>query len=227
VDGGEGTDEDVLRRQAHALGDATRFRVFQLVAEAGDTVAVSELASEMRVHHTVVRQHLAVLRDAGLLLESTERAARRGRPRLVYRTSVDAATRWAGPGPYEQLSLMLLRVLLEGAPPREVGREAGRAAATRVSARRGTEAAVVRELARLGFDPLVLEEADGVVVQLRHCPMASAAESSPEIVCELHHGIVEGMAEAMGDDDVTSFTPADARAGTCQVTLRRRGGAPE
>lgn len=181
---------------------------------------VKELVAEVGLHHTAVRQHLSVLRDAGLLVESTERSKRPGRPRLVYRTSVDAATRWAGPAPYEQLSMMVLQMVDTGADPRQIGRTAGVAAADRVG-QTGPEPSdsVVRELTRLGFDPQCRVDDGGVEVVLQHCPMAAAAGRWPEIVCELHHGIVEAMAESLGAGAVRGFSPAEAHRGGCSFWL--------
>lgn len=82
--------------------------------------------------------------------------------------------------------------------------------------------AVVRELARLGFDPLAEHHDNETEVVMRHCPMAAAATRSPEIVCELHRGILEGMAAVIGGAEVTSFLPGDPHAGRCHVTLTSR-----
>jgi predicted ArsR family transcriptional regulator len=217
-------DEPLLQRQARALGDPTRYQLFRIISDAGHPLTVTELVAEMGFHHTVIRQHLAVLRNAGLLVETTERSRGPGRPHLLYRTSVDAATRWAGPAPYEQLSVMVLEMLDSATPPREVGRTAGATAAERVAAAVGQrpEVAVVCELTRLGFDPRCEDAGDGLDVELRHCPMATAATKWPEIVCELHHGIVEGMAAALGAGAVREFSPAEAHRGGCRFHLACR-----
>jgi predicted ArsR family transcriptional regulator len=222
-------DELVLQRQARALGDPTRYQLFRIISDAGRPMPVKELVAEVGLHHTAVRQHLNELRDTGLLVETTERSTGPGRPHLLYRTSVEAATRWAGPAPYEQLSLMLLEMLERGTPPREVGRAAGLAAALRVAPVVGDspEVGVVRELSRLGFDPVCEEDTTGVDVVLRHCPMQEAAGQWPEIVCALHHGIVEGMAESLGAGAVTGFSPEEAHRAGCRFRLRSEvGGHP-
>ena len=44
-----------------------------------------------------------------------------GRPRLQYRPALAANEDWGIPSPYEELSVMLVRVLVSGRSPREVG----------------------------------------------------------------------------------------------------------
>lgn len=217
-------DDPALQQQARALGDPTRYRLFRFIADAGRPLRVKELVAEVGLHHTIVRQHLGALRDAGLLEETTERGGRPGRPHLLYRTNGNAAARWSGPEPYEQLSLMLLEMLSTGTSPREVGREIGAAAAPRVAGAGDERAAiaVVRELARLGFDPHCHEDGDSVEVVLHHCPMAAAASRWPEIVCALHHGMVEALATQLGAGDVSSFSPEDAYQAGCRVRLTPR-----
>lgn len=53
-----------------ALGDPTRRKIFELVAEQPS--AVVDLASELPVSRPAVSQHLKVLKAAGLVIESAE-----------------------------------------------------------------------------------------------------------------------------------------------------------
>jgi DNA-binding transcriptional ArsR family regulator len=57
-----------LQAGLDALGDATRMAIFQKLA-AGP-VAVNEIASMMPVSRPAVSQHLRVLKDAGLVMDS-------------------------------------------------------------------------------------------------------------------------------------------------------------
>ena len=88
------TDADphrLLQRQARALGDPTRYRIFRYVAEAAGPVTVAEITAHVELHHNGVRQHLAKLCDAGLLVEEFSAPAGRGRPALQYRLDPSAA----------------------------------------------------------------------------------------------------------------------------------------
>jgi len=57
-----------LQAGLDALGDATRMAIFQKLA-AGP-IAVNELARTMPVSRPAVSQHLRVLKDAGLVMDS-------------------------------------------------------------------------------------------------------------------------------------------------------------
>jgi DNA-binding transcriptional ArsR family regulator len=54
-----------------ALGDASRMAIFQRLAARGP-LAVNELAREMPVSRPAVSQHLKVLKDAGLVMDSRD-----------------------------------------------------------------------------------------------------------------------------------------------------------
>jgi predicted ArsR family transcriptional regulator len=90
---GQVTDADphrLLQRQARALGDPTRYRIFRYVAEVGRPVSVAEITAHVELHHNGVRQHLAKLCDASLLVEEFSAPAGRGRPALQYRLDPSA-----------------------------------------------------------------------------------------------------------------------------------------
>ena len=53
-----------------ALGDPTRRKIFELVAEQPS--AVVDLARELPVSRPAVSQHLKVLKEAGLVIEAAE-----------------------------------------------------------------------------------------------------------------------------------------------------------
>jgi predicted ArsR family transcriptional regulator len=74
----------VLQEQARALGDPTRHAIFRTIAEAGRPVGIAELNERHPCNHNAIRQHVAKLVAAGLVVEDTEPAGGRGRPRLVY-----------------------------------------------------------------------------------------------------------------------------------------------
>jgi DNA-binding transcriptional ArsR family regulator len=57
-----------LQAGLDALGDATRMAIFQKLS--GGPLAVNELARTLPVSRPAVSQHLKVLKDAGLVLDS-------------------------------------------------------------------------------------------------------------------------------------------------------------
>ena len=73
----------------------------------------------------------------------------------------------------------------------EWGADAGRRARTR-----SCDKALVAELERLGFDPVAERDGDDVSIAFLHCPFRELAEAYPELVCNLHRGICEGVVNA-------------------------------
>ena len=59
-----------LQAGLDALGDSTRMAIFQKLS--GGPIAVNELAKTLPVSRPAVSQHLRVLKDAGLVLDSKE-----------------------------------------------------------------------------------------------------------------------------------------------------------
>ena len=174
--------------------------MFAYVRDAPEPVGVAELTAHFGLNHNAIRQHLAKLVYAGLVQGEAEGRAGRGRPPRRFRPTPGAAERWGGTSPFETLSMLLLELLNGGSTPREVGRRAGR----KMAIDHGAEADAVEILAavarRLGFEPHRSETAAGVDVVLERCPFVGPASAAPEVVCELHLGIAEGIAAQAGDD---------------------------
>lgn len=210
--------ENELQQQARALGEPTRHRIFRHIADAPAPVTVAELTDLTRLNHNAVRQHLAILRDAGLVLEEQEVRRTPGRPRLLYRANPEMDGAWGTPAPYERLSVLLTEVAA-GRNPREVGLEAGRAEAERRSGAGGIEA-LEQVVARDGFRP-TREEGDGeTALVLGRCPFAAAAAAHPEVVCALHRGLADGLVEALGGDlDVRRLEVKDPFQAGCRLVL--------
>jgi predicted ArsR family transcriptional regulator len=87
-----------------------------------------------------------------------------------------------------------------------------------VQSREATEDAdgtVVDLLRTLGFDP------DGrpTHLRLRQCPMLDVARRHPEVVCQVHRGLVEGALEAAGGDPDRVDLEAFAERGACILRL--------
>lgn len=210
----------MLQTQARALGDPTRYEIFRRIADSGEPVDVSALTTEFGLNHNAIRQHLAKLVDADLIVEYPARSGGRGRPRLLYSVSPGADSRWGLVGPYERLSLLLTEVLRTGDSPTEVGRRAGRAEALshHSDAADGPLSVLVAELARQGFDPEIEIEGSEVRAHLLQCPFATAAAVDPDTVCGLHTGLVEGILGRIEGFEMDSFERAAPLSGKCCVT---------
>ena len=118
----EGVD---IQLEAWALGDPTRHRIFRYIVDSEKPVGVGELTDYVQLNHNAVRQHLAVLKDAGLVVEEAESRDRPGRPRLLYRLHPEVAGRWGTSGAYVWLAGLLSEAVRRGLDPRQVGARMG------------------------------------------------------------------------------------------------------
>ena len=210
-------DQGTLQRQARALGDPTRHAIFRQIADAGRPVGVAELNERFPLNHNAIRQHLAKLVAAGLVVQSTVTGGGRGRPRLVYVVDPAVAGRWGTTGPYERLSRLLVEIIRTGLDATEVGRRA--ADQVRVGPPSGDVVADIdAAMARQGFEPEVRSAPGGADIVLHRCPFATAALADRDTVCALHLGIAEGLAAGTAGrvDELVAYDPRRAQ---CRLRL--------
>jgi predicted ArsR family transcriptional regulator len=215
--------------EARALGDPTRHRLFRYIADAPRPVGVRELTDHVQLNHNAVRQHLAVLKDAGLVTEEVEDRDRAGRPRLLYRLHPGVAGSWGTPGPYAWLASLLSDAIRRKQDPRQVGRQDGHRRAAEVAGTGDRVDLLEAEIARRGFRPTRVERGRRVEFVLGCCPFAEVASFDPGTVCQLHLGMAEGLTEGLGGLAVERLLPKDPRRAGCRLTLQRETtetGAP-
>jgi predicted ArsR family transcriptional regulator len=208
-----------------ALGDETRYAMYRELATATSPLSAQDLAERLGLHANTVRLHLDRLRDVGLVDAETMHRGTVGRPQHRYFLAAGAPGLGFDP-PAHALLAGLLAALAEriGADPDDAadtghawGVEAGRRTRSRSCLQ-----ALESELRRLGFEPAV-EPGDGTAegaarIEFLHCPFRELAEAYPELVCNLHRGLCEGVVDAVGGGTVDEFaTLYDAEP--CHVTV--------
>ncbi|MGH9046642.1 MAG: helix-turn-helix transcriptional regulator [Acidimicrobiales bacterium] len=216
-----GAADDELQKEARALGDPTRHRLFRYIAEAPDRVGVAELTAFVRLNHNAVRQHLAVLKDAGLVVEETENRSRPGRPRLLYQLHPEAAGRWGTSSAYAWLAILLSDALRRKQDPRQVGRQDGNRRGAEIADGRESIDLLEVEIARRGFRPSRTERGRRTEFALGRCPFADVADSDPDTVCQLHLGLAEGLAEGLGGLAVERLVAKNPHRAGCRLVVRR------
>lgn len=212
--------------EARALGDPTRHRIFRYIVDAERPVGVSELTDYVQLNHNAVRQHLAVLKEAGLVLEEPEDRRKPGRPRLLYRLHPEAAGSWGTSGAYAWLASLLSDAVRHGRSTREVGRQDGEQRAAEVAGAGDPVDLLEEEMVRRGFRPVRSERGRRVDFVLGRCPFAEVASEDPETVCQLHLGLAEGLTEGLGGLSVDRLVVKNARRGGCRLVVRRTPEAP-
>jgi hypothetical protein len=107
---------------------------------------------------------------------------------------------------------------------------AGRAAVARVG--RGDDTfdaldTLQEALAGQGCEPQRLIKGRSIELALRRCPFEVAALADPDVVCELHRGLAQGMTEAVGGPfRLLGLVARDPRDGDCRLRLSPISGQP-
>jgi predicted ArsR family transcriptional regulator len=218
------TDGNVRLAVLKALGDNTRYAIYLELARSSSPLSTAEVAETLGLHPNTVRPHLERMRDVGLLDVATDARGTVGRPQHRYFLSAAAPSLGLEPSAFPLLARMLASAASAAgvaAPDAvEASREQGRALA---GGRAGAPCvrALTAALDDLGFDPAVGDDDEAATIVFTHCPYRELAEAYPELVCNLHRGLIEGLVAERGGAEVTDFgTIADRDP--CRVELAVR-----
>jgi len=219
--------KDVLR----VLGDNTRYAIYLELARAARPLVTAEIADTLALHPNTVRPHLERMREVGLLEVTTDARGEVGRPQHRYTLAADAPSLGLEPPTMPMFARMVLAMARRiGASPSDavaVGSAEGAVRAARYDTAPSALEALVADLDRLGFDPIVtdgegqLEDRADAVVAFANCPFADLARAHPDLVCALHRGLVAGFVAQMGDAEVIEFCTLADRT-PCQVSITSR-----
>ena len=214
-----------------ALGDDTRFAIYQELSLSPSPLSAAEIAEELGLHPNTIRPHLERMREAGVVEVETMHRGTVGRPQLRYSLAPGAP----GPGSTRRPTRCW-----PGCSPRWPTSSAPRATTPPAWAAAGgpkRSAAARRpglcgrpdaELDRLGFNPALRPgrgPTKAVRVDFLHCPFRELAEAYPDLVCNLHRGIVEGFVDAAGEPGMVEAFNTLADRDPCNTTLRSSTGA--
>jgi predicted ArsR family transcriptional regulator len=205
-----------------ALGDNTRYAIYLELARSSSPKSTAEIAETLQLHPNTIRPHLERMRDIGLLQVWVDAKGTVGRPQHRYSLAHDAPSLGLEPSSWPVLARMLADVAAFMAPEADdvaaLGEEQGRAAAER---RRGRPcvSALVDTLDELGFDPASASEGKVASIAFTHCPFRELAEQYPDLVCNLHRGLIEGFLDELGGASVTAFASLADRD-PCRVDVR-------
>lgn len=208
-----------------ALGDNTRYAIYLELARSSVALSTADIAATLDLHPNTVRPHLERMRDVGLLDVVVDGRGTVGRPQHRYSLAPESPSLGLEPSAFRLLARLLAATAATSAVDPEtvaaVGRQHGRAAAANRADASSCVAALMAELADLGFDPAAAQDGAATSIAFTHCPFSELAEAFPELVCHLHRGIVEGFVEQAGGARVLEFATLADRD-PCRVELAAR-----
>ena len=205
---------DRLSRAQQVVLDALR--------DQPDLVEIEALGRRVGRHPNTLRDHLAVLVGLGLVERQQAPTQGRGRPRWLY-----AATGPAEVDENAELAAALAwRLAHKEKDPLAATREVSRHWAGEIVVRMELEpqrtpktgrAQVVAVLDELGYAPRPDTRIDRV--SLTRCPLLRAASTVPEIVCNVHRGLIAELLGVSGADPERVTLQPFAQPGACALRL--------
>lgn len=219
-----------------------QLEIWKLIADAHEPLTAAEVAQAKGLHVNTAREHLDGLVAVDAVNRVRHHAGGRGRPSWAYKltTPPDVVD-----SEYAGLATALARQLLRSAEnpthaAHEAGREWGRELAQNFAnatttqdeenwATRAASSAIGEKhrdaithlttvLTHMGFAPQNSNRGNHEMF-LTRCPLLDASQKYPEIVCQVHSGLIAGILDLAGgnrpDVELTPF----ARPGACVLTL--------
>jgi len=194
------------------LADPSRYAIYQEIARADQPLSTLEIAESLQLHPSTVRLHLDKLRDADLVQPEADRHGTVGRPQYRWSLGANVPSISAEPDGFRVLAHLLADLSARSGSTPETAVDTGRQSAldnisvranairVGVDTRDGCLRAVLAELADLGFDPVLEADTAGkeaVAITFQSCPFRELAVRYPDLVCQLHRGITEGILEGV------------------------------
>lgn len=202
---------------ATPLSSARAAVLAQLADADGKPLRAQEIAKTLGQHVNTTREHLEGLVSDSLAEATTEKPRGRGRPATLYRC-LPGGPMWPIGRQYAALADVLVEQVLESV-------EDPSAAAYRAGQRWGRklldepdgltpQQAVDRQLTEVGFAPERSGEGEW---RLLRCPLLSAARRHPEVVCNVHRGVVAALLDGLGEPSEVQVFPF-SEPGACRIT---------
>lgn len=204
-----------------------RLRVLTAVRDlGGEHVTIAQLTNHLGGHPNASRPHLSALVSAGLLTVADVPGYGPGR-RPRGHTLTDTGKQALNPPTSETVGLTgafasyLVQTGHGAEDARKIGQIWGEQQAVNLSdsSVKDSVAAVVEVLDILGFDPAPLEVEEGQALVLRTCPLlTSSSPSDPSFICEVHHGLIDGVLRRIGAKEGVTLLPFAEPSG-CRVEM--------
>jgi len=175
-------------------------------------MTAAQLAERLGLHVTTVRFHLDQLDLAGLVVSHFTKVFGVGRPRKVYAAAVPRGGPDRAASHLKLLAGVLTASFASHLTPDQAGRQWARENVTlQRTERAATAGAWLTKLGRLidvleqwGYAPnlTMTEGGHACRIDLVDCPFMDLARANPEVVCGIHHGLLTGVLDQLGEDRV-------------------------
>lgn len=205
----------------HPALTPARLRVLQGVADAPAPVTLADLAGRLGGHPNTTRQHLDALAAESLVSITHPRRDKPGRRPQAFAVTESGRRALAGRDPEASVVGAFAGYLVHRGRPAEEARAVGEVWAedgiAALDAADGPVDGLVRVLDMLGFAPTRTDDGTRPAVVLRSCPLLDQAERRPEVICELHRGMIDGVVRRLGASGGVSLEPFSDPDG-CRVS---------
>jgi predicted ArsR family transcriptional regulator len=196
-------------------GERQRRMILELLTSRRDGLDTNQLAERLDLHPNTIRWHLGQLTDAGLIQSTPNRRRGRGRPSSVYRLTGEGVAH--GRDEYRLLATMLTDVVAADADGKARAYEAGLHWGRHLQ-QADPEASLSQILDQEGF---AAEQHDDQI-EMRRCPFYALAENSPQVICSLHQGIIDGALSEAGSKQTVERLDSFLEPSLCVARLRPR-----
>lgn len=218
------------RAKTHsALSSPSRVALINELRTADGPVDAHQLSDTCGLHVTTVRFHLEALINAGLVGSTTAPSTGRGRPRLLY-SAVSQMAQASQEDAYLQLARLMAQSWAtdtDGTPAERAERAGREWAKSSIPVREpgqrpiGQIAAEVNALfTEIGFEPQLQDTPDGIEFELHACPFGVIAAEHPEVVCNIHLGLMRGAMERLTGEGATAKITPWATPTMCQAAMQ-------
>ena len=205
-----------------------RSHIIRLLRDTKEPLTVEQVARRVDLSLHATRYHLESLVDSGLAVRESEARTTPGRPKVTYRGTLPSQTHERAEAFRLLAELMAMTVAKtsnsSGEWMYQVGSEWGKCLMSRATA--GTPSGegeameqLVDKLDALWFAP-EWRDSDPATLVLYNCPFLDSARRCPQVICQLHAGMINGSLEGMGSQYRLVHLRAQASGHKCEGGLQ-------
>ena len=209
-----------------------RSLIAYVLRDSSQPMSVEDVANEVGIHVNTARFHLEALVDAGLAMRETEALGKPGRRRVLY-TGVQPNHEPVES--YRLLASMLAAAVVRrcpdpGANMYEVGREWGRFLTPppvpfEVFDEEDADTRVLSDLDPLWFAAEYCPSPQAKLL-IHNCPFYAAAHQAPQVVCQMHAGMIDGSLEVLRSSRRVAEMAPQAEPHLCWALLGPASDSP-